>query len=90
MLFAGGTRFQRRPAYQETHIAKVRGLVTTEVKSCREYSSPNRAAQLTWDHEVRCAPIVDQENRVIGTLTDRNTELRAMSDGPSGARVDLP
>ena len=89
MFFAGGTRFQRRPAYQ-THIAKVRGLVTTEVKSCREYCSPNRAAQLTWDHEVRCAPIVDQENRVIGTLTDRNTELRAMSDGPSGARVDLP
>jgi len=60
---------------------KVKDLMTTEVKSCREYCTLNSAAQMMWEHDIGCVPIVDQENRVIGMLTDRDLCMGAYIQG---------
>lgn len=68
---------------------KVRDLMTTDVKSCPEYSTLNTAAQMMWEHDVGCIPVVDRENRVIGILTDRDISMSAYLQGVSltGAQV---
>ncbi len=68
---------------------KVRELMTTEVKSCPEYSTLNTAAQMMWNHDIGCIPVVDRENRVIGILTDRDICMSAYMQGVSltGAQV---
>jgi CBS domain-containing protein len=60
---------------------KVKDLMTTNVKSCREYSTLNSAAQMMWDHDIGCVPIVDHDNRVIGMLTDRDVCMSAYLQG---------
>jgi predicted transcriptional regulator len=40
---------------------KVKHLMTTKVLSCAEYNTLNSAAQMMWDHDVGCVPIVDHE-----------------------------
>ena len=60
---------------------KVEQLMTSDVKSCREYNTLNTAAQVMWDHDIGCVPIVDQENRVVGMLTDRDVCMSAYLQG---------
>jgi CBS domain-containing protein len=56
---------------------KVKDLMTSEIKSCREYNTLSTAAQVMWDHDIGCVPIVDHENRVVGMLTDRDVCMSA-------------
>jgi len=56
---------------------KAKDLMTTDVKSCREYTTLNTAVQMMWDHDIGCVPIVDRDNRVIGMLTDRDVCMSA-------------
>ncbi len=60
---------------------KVKDLMTTDAKSCREYNTLNTAAQVMWDHDIGCLPIVDHDNRVIGMLTDRDVCMSAYLQG---------
>lgn len=60
---------------------KVRELMTTEVKSCPEYSTLNTAAQMMWDHDLGCVPVIDRENHVIGIVTDRDICMSAHMQG---------
>jgi CBS domain-containing protein len=60
---------------------KVRDLMTTDVKSCREYCTLNSAAQTMWEYDIGCVPIVDHENRVIGMLTDRDVCMSVYIQG---------
>jgi len=60
---------------------KVKDLMTAEVKSCREYCTLNSAAQTMWEHDIGCVPIVDNENRVLGMLTDRDVCMSAYIQG---------
>jgi CBS-domain-containing membrane protein len=62
---------------------KVKDLMTTDVKSCREYCTLNSAAQTMWENDIGCVPIVDHENRVIGMLTDRDVCMGAYIQGLS-------
>jgi len=60
---------------------KVKDLMTSDVKSCREYNTLRTAAQVMWDYDIGCVPIVDHENRVIGMLTDRDVCMSAYLQG---------
>ena len=60
---------------------KVKDLMTSDVKSCREYNTLHTAAQVMWDYDIGCVPIVDHENRVIGMLTDRDVCMSAYLQG---------
>lgn len=60
---------------------KVRDLMTTAVKSCAEYNTLNTAAQMMWDHDLGCVPVLDREGHVIGILTDRDICMSAYIQG---------
>ena len=60
---------------------KVRELMSTDVKSCPEYSTLNTAAQIMWDNDIGCLPVVDGEGRIIGMLTDRDICMSAYLEG---------
>jgi acetoin utilization protein AcuB len=50
----------------------VRDIMTDDVQSCRAGDSLQLAAKLMWDGDFGCVPVVDEERRVIGIITDRD------------------
>ena len=60
---------------------KVKDLMATEVKSCATYNTLNTAAQTMWDNDIGCVPIVDNDGRVVGMLTDRDVCMAAYIQG---------
>jgi CBS domain-containing protein len=60
---------------------KVKELMTSEAKSCNMLASLNSAAQIMWDNDCGFVPIVDNENRVLGVITDRDICMAAYLQG---------
>jgi len=60
---------------------KVKDLMTTEVKCCAEYNTLNTAAQMMWENDIGCVPVIDKEGRAIGMLTDRDICMSAYLQG---------
>jgi CBS domain-containing protein len=67
---------------------KVRELMATNVKYCRNYNTLSTAAQLMWDHDIGCLPVLDSDGRMVGILTDRDICMAAYLQG--GALGNLP
>lgn len=42
------------------------------VLTCRSDDTLNHAAQIMWDHDCGAIPVVDQDGRLVGILTDRD------------------
>jgi CBS domain-containing protein len=67
---------------------KIRDLMTSDVKCCAPHDTLNAAAQIMWENDIGCIPVVDEERRVIGMLTDRDLCMTAyhqrvpLSDAP--------
>ncbi len=60
---------------------KVRDLMTSDVKHCGIHDSLNRAAQIMWENDCGCVPVIDEQTRVIGILTDRDICMAAYTQG---------
>ena len=60
---------------------KVKDLMTTDVKCCAEYNTLNTAAQMMWDYDIGCIPVIDKDGRAIGMLTDRDICMSAYIQG---------
>jgi CBS domain-containing protein len=60
---------------------KVKDLMTTDVKCCAEYSTLNTAAQMMWENDIGCVPVIDKDGRAIGMLTDRDICMSAYVQG---------
>jgi CBS domain-containing protein len=65
---------------------QVREIMTGEVKSCRPETNLAQAATIMWEEDCGCVPVIDEEGRAIGMITDRDicmavaTKLRAAPD----------
>lgn len=57
----------------------IRELMNPDVRSCRADDSLETAARLMWDHDCGCVPVVDDQNRVIGIITDRDVCMAALT-----------
>jgi CBS domain-containing protein len=68
---------------------RVEQLMTRAVHSCEPDASLNRAAQLMWDHDCGCIPIVDSDNKVIGMITDRDIAMAAYTRGEPLAAIRI-
>jgi CBS domain-containing protein len=55
--------------------------MTRDVKACRPEENLARAAQLMWDHDCGCVPVVDEERRVVGIVTDRDVCMATLHAG---------
>lgn len=63
---------------------RVEKLMTTDVKVCFEHETLNRAAQLMWESDCGCIPIIagnDGEASLIGVITDRDIAMAAYTQG---------
>lgn len=59
----------------------VSNLMTRHPLSCTPIDTLNRAAQLMWEHDVGCLPVVDNERKVVGMLTDRDVCMASYTQG---------
>lgn len=62
---------------------KVSKWMTADVLSCCKGDSMERAAQIMWDHDCGSVPVVGEEGRVEGVITDRDVAMAAYTSGRS-------
>ncbi len=70
----------RQTAVKAKLIA-VHELMTRDVQSCRAEDTLNVAARLMWDHDCGCLPVVDENEKVIAMITDRDICMAAYTRG---------
>ena len=56
---------------------RVKDLMTSAVHTCHERDTLDRPAQIMWDHDCGGVPVVDDEGRVVGMVTDRDICMAA-------------
>ncbi|MGZ3425862.1 MAG: CBS domain-containing protein [Polyangia bacterium] len=56
---------------------KIEQVMTKNVSACTPDQTLNCAAQIMWDQDCGCVPIVDDKNLVVGMLTDRDICMAA-------------
>lgn len=56
-------------------------LMTRNVLTCHVDDCLNRAAQIMWDHDCGCVPVVDDNGRIQGMITDRDICMAAFTQG---------
>lgn len=67
---------------------KIAQGMTRDVRTCRHTDTLDVAAKLMWDHDIGAVPILDEDDRVVGIVTDRDacmaavTQHRALHDLP--------
>lgn len=60
---------------------KVKELMKASVETCRAGDSLARAAQIMWEHDCGAVPVVDDDEKVVGILTDRDACMAAYTQG---------
>jgi CBS domain-containing protein len=56
-------------------------LMPKDVVTCKTTDSLNRVAQLMWERRCGCMPVLDDAERVVGVLTDRDLCMAAYTQG---------
>lgn len=64
-------------------VLSVESVMSKTVATCRPEDSLNAAAQIMWEHDCGCVPVVDADSRLIGILTDRDLCMAAYTQGKS-------
>jgi len=62
---------------------KIEQLMTSDVKVCTEADTLNRAAQLMWEFDCGCIPVisVNGDGHVVGVVTDRDIAMATYTKG---------
>jgi CBS domain-containing protein len=68
---------------------KVSEIMTTEVACCRPTDSNSRAAQLLWEHDCGVLPVVDEDRRIVGMVSDRDLCMAAYTRGRKLADIEV-
>jgi CBS domain-containing protein len=55
----------------------IQDLMSTSVQTCRAHESLNAAAQKMWEADIGVVPVLDDKERVVGMLTDRDICMAA-------------
>jgi CBS domain-containing protein len=59
----------------------VRDVMSRPVHTCRSHEPLNAAAQKMWDADIGAVAVVDDKNRVVGMVTDRDLCMAAHLQG---------
>jgi CBS domain-containing protein len=68
---------------------KVAQVMRQGVKSCHAQDTLNTAAQIMWDHDCGCVPVVDDEAHVVGMITDRDICMAAYTQGRVLSEIEV-
>lgn len=60
---------------------KIRDLMSRPVETCRSHESLNAAARKMWEADIGAVVVVDDKNRVVGMVTDRDLCMGAYTQG---------
>jgi CBS domain-containing protein len=60
---------------------KVRDIMSSAPVTCSPADTLNRASELMWNRDVGCVPVVDDEQRLVAMLTDRDVCMAAYTQG---------
>jgi CBS domain-containing protein len=60
---------------------KAKDLMTRDVKSSQPETSLAQAAVLMWDYDFGVLPVVDDKDRVMGLITDRDIAIASATKG---------
>lgn len=69
---------------------KIESLMTTDVRVCFASGSLADAARVMWDGDCGCVPVLDEDTRVVGMLTDRDICMAAWTQGRPLAEIPVP
>jgi CBS domain-containing protein len=56
-------------------------VMTPNPKACSMDDSLDRAAQIMWEHDCGCVPLVDAAGKAVGMITDRDVCMAAYTQG---------
>jgi len=56
---------------------KVERIMTKDISACTPGQTLNRAAQIMWERDCGCVPVVNEHNIVVGMITDRDVCMAA-------------
>lgn len=59
----------------------VHQVMTKNAETCQPQDSLSRAAEIMWDHDCGCVPVVDDGGRVVSMITDRDICMAAFTRG---------
>jgi CBS domain-containing protein len=68
---------------------RVQELMTHPVVTCHVRDSANAAAQIMWEHDCGVVPVVDDDGRLAGIVTDRDICLAAFFQGQPLSAIPL-
>lgn len=60
---------------------EVRELMTADPTCCRPETTLQEAAKMMADEDCGCLPVVDQDMRPVGVITDRDITCRTVAQG---------
>jgi len=60
---------------------KISQLMNRTLVGCRVHDDLSRAAQLLWEHDIGCVPVIDDAGHLAGILTDRDVCMAAYTRG---------
>lgn len=68
---------------------KVRDLMTRDVKTCRPETNLAEAVKNMWEGDCGSLPVVSDEGRVTGMITDRDICIAVATRGRSADRIAI-
>jgi CBS domain-containing protein len=68
-------------AGKQQEPTRARDVMTRDVLTCRPSDSVNRAAQLMWDANCGAVPVVEEQGKLVGLITDRDACMAAYTRG---------
>jgi len=60
---------------------KIRQIMTSEVFTVTESQNLNDAARLMWEHSIGSVPVLDEDNRPVAMITDRDIAMASYLNG---------
>jgi CBS domain-containing protein len=70
-------------------VMRIQEVMSNAIATCRPNESLNRAAQIMWEHDCGSVPVVDEELRVVGMITDRDVCMAAYTQGRALSEIPV-
>lgn len=67
----------------------VQDFMSAVPSTCHPSDSLNRAAQLMWENDCGCVPVVDHLDHVVGIITDRDICMGAYTQGQALSEISV-
>ena len=68
---------------------KVEHVMTKNVRSCHPETNLSYVAAKMWDYDFGAMPVVDDEDRVMGMITDRDIAIAASTKGRLATEITV-